>query len=218
MVNVDLRFYWEHAPMISWLRIPRFPDRAKNAFLRFLIKISDNNRGAMKLSDQCKNCYVVSECMNIIDDHRKISKFLMAPNLALIFWRSLLLTSAHFALTTPCFRGGGFFFRVRENKTISHWVESMSDSKFVFRKLEIHSSPQKSGSNVSRILGFANLNRLPSGCPKDKSEIGWFGTSKTVQKWAVFWPILGTLTDHFSNTFANLLSRQKYGFRVTGNI
>ena len=75
----------------------------------------------------------------------------------LINWRTLLHTSAAFALPTPVFEGGGYFFRVGENKTISHWDQSVSDSKFLFWKLDIRSARQKSGRNVSRILRFGNL-------------------------------------------------------------
>ena len=92
----------------------------------------------------------------------------------LINWRTLLHTSAAFALPTPVFEGGGYFFRVGENKTISHWDQSVSDSKFLFRKLNIRSARQKSGRNVSRILRFGNLNPLPAGgrnSPSLESEL-----------------------------------------------
>ena len=69
-------------------------------------------------------------------------------------------TSVHFASPTPYFRGGGFFFRIGRNKTISHWDQSVSDSKFLFWKLDIRSARQKSGRNVSRILRFGNLRNV----------------------------------------------------------
>ena len=131
-------------------------DNKKRIFAFFIVKFGSQLRcnGALRSAEK-RN--VALESINTPAGHKIFSKSPMTCNLPLIFRCPLLSTSVHFASPTPYFRGGGFFFRIGRNKTISHWDQSISDSKFLFRKLEIHSARQKSGSNVSRILGFANL-------------------------------------------------------------